>query len=101
MQIVRNRTQYDVCIVGSGAGGGMSAMVLSQAGANVVMLEAGPMWDSGTDSAMYKGPYDTQRRGAATKERQFGEFDGGSARTTSSARRSTGSATTGRSPTRT
>ena len=54
----------------------MAAMVLSQAGASVVMLEAGPMWDSATDSAMYKWPYDTQRRGAATKERQFGEFDG-------------------------
>ena len=41
----------------------MAAMVLAEAGADVVMLEAGPMWDSATDSAMYKWPYDSPRRG--------------------------------------
>ncbi len=74
MQIIRSRTVYDVCIVGSGAGGGMAAKVLTEAGANVVMLEAGPMWDR-REYNMFKWPYDSPRRGAATEQQQFGEFD--------------------------
>jgi choline dehydrogenase-like flavoprotein len=69
--------EYDVCIVGSGAGGGMAAHVLTQAGARVCMLEAGPWWDNTKDSAMLTWPYQTARRGAATPERHFGEFDAG------------------------
>ena len=69
------RPIYDVCIIGSGAGGGMAAYVLTQAGARVVMLEAGPSWFASRDSKMLVPNYATPHRGAAIKGRPFGEFD--------------------------
>lgn len=55
----------------------MAAKVLTEAGADVVMLEAGVMWDTARDSKMFAWSYDSPRRGAATPQRQFGEFDAG------------------------
>ena len=54
----------------------MAAKVLCEAGADVVMLEAGAMWDTEKDSKMSAWAYDSPRRGASTAERPFGEFDG-------------------------
>ena len=70
------QAEYDVCIVGSGAGGGMAAHRLALGGARVVMLEAGGWWDNTTsNSAMLRWPYQSTQRGASTPERPFGEFD--------------------------
>ncbi|MGQ0735523.1 MAG: GMC oxidoreductase [Acidobacteriota bacterium] len=77
MQIIRSRTVHDVVIVGSGAGGGMAAKVLTEAGASVLMLEAGPMFNTRRDSKMLAWPYQSPRRGAPTTARDFGEFNAG------------------------
>ena len=66
---------YDVVIVGSGAGGGIAAYVLTKAGADVLLLEAGGPWYGSRDSKMLFPNYASPRRGASTRWRPFGEFD--------------------------
>ena len=76
LQIKKQPKTYDAVIVGSGAGGGMAAYVLANAGLKVCLLEAGPMFDPKTDTNQLKNPWESPRRGASTKFRPFGDFDG-------------------------
>jgi choline dehydrogenase-like flavoprotein len=74
-QVKKNPKKYDVVIVGSGAGGGMAAYVLAKAGVKVALLEAGPAYDPAKNVTQLKWPYESPRRGASTKFRNFGDFD--------------------------
>ncbi len=76
IQVKKQPKKYDAVIVGSGAGGGMATYVLANAGLKVCLLEAGPMYDPKTDSNQLKNPWESPRRGASTKFRPFGDFDG-------------------------
>ncbi len=63
-QVNPRKTVYDVCIIGSGAGGGTAAKVLTEGGLNVVMLEAGPRLDPDRDFKEHVWPYQLPHRGA-------------------------------------
>ena len=76
MQIIEQAKEYDVCIVGSGAGGGMATKILSEAGLKVALLEAGPFYDpkDPQQRTQLRWPWESPRRGASTT-RAFGDFD--------------------------
>lgn len=73
-QIKETTKTYDVAIIGSGAGGGMAAYMLANAGVRVVLLEAGPLYDPAKNVTQLKWPWESPRRGAGTT-RAFGDFD--------------------------
>src|SRR5205809_4018072 len=75
MQTVRSPKVYDAVVVGSGAAGGMTALVLARAGAKVLMLEGGGWYDTAKESQMFAWPYQAPLRAAATDEKPFGYFD--------------------------
>src|SRR5271154_1159723 len=76
-QIKRTPPKYDVCVIGSGAGGGMAAKILTEGGLSVVLLEAGPPINPEKDFKMFTWPYELAHRGAGVgghARENFGEF---------------------------
>lgn len=76
MKIKNQGDRYDVAIVGSGAGGGMAAKILSEQGLSVAVLEAGGDYDPAKNEyrTQLRWPWESPRRGAGTV-RPFGDFD--------------------------
>ena len=71
----KTKPEYDVIIVGSGAAGGQSAYVLTAAGANVLMLEAGRNYDPSSETPMFNLPHQAPLRATGTAEKYFGFYD--------------------------
>src|SRR2546421_11367534 len=69
------KNEYDVVIVGSGAGGGQSAYTLTLAGLKCVMLEAGRNYDPLTETAMFNTPAQAPLKAVATPPKPFGFHD--------------------------
>lgn len=67
--------QYDVIVVGSGAGGGQSAYTLSMEGATVLMLEAGRRYDPSAETAMFQTPEMAPLAASDTPDKPFGFYD--------------------------
>ncbi len=75
LQVSPRKKIYDVCIIGSGAGGGTAAKVLTEGGLDVVMLEAGPRLNPYKDFKEHVWPYQLAHRGVGIGGKQRGIGD--------------------------
>jgi choline dehydrogenase-like flavoprotein len=73
--VSKAQEDYDVIIVGSGAAGGMCALILAVNGVKVLMLEAGRDYDPVTETPMFNLPSEAPLRGGGTPEKPFGFYD--------------------------
>ena len=76
-QVIRSPKSYDICVIGSGAGGGMAAKILTEGGMTVALLEAGGPLNPDKDFKMFLWPYDVPHRGVGVGGKaaeNYGEF---------------------------
>src|SRR5215831_12328088 len=71
----QNPTIYDVCVVGTGAAGGVVAMQLARSGASVVALEAGKWVDPAKDFYSHTMPYEAPKNGMGWDPRRHLRVD--------------------------
>ena len=69
------KQDYDVIVVGSGAGGGQMAYTLAMSGVRVLMLEAGRKYDPASETAMFQTPEMAPLRGVGTPDKPLGFYD--------------------------
>jgi choline dehydrogenase-like flavoprotein len=69
------KSEYDVVIVGSGAGGGQAAYTLTLAGLKCVMLEAGRSYDPVRETPMWNSPAEGPLMANSTPDKPFGFYD--------------------------
>jgi choline dehydrogenase-like flavoprotein len=71
----KSKSEYDVAIVGSGAGGAQLAYTLTMQGLKCVMLEAGRNYDPEKETPMFQAGSQAPLGGAGTPDKPFGFFD--------------------------
>lgn len=68
------KREHEVIVVGSGAGGGMSAWLLAKAGIKTILLEAGRDYDPYSETPMFQRDEDAPLLGRRTPDKIFNYY---------------------------